>query len=376
MASTKRDYYEILGVSRGASEEDIRRAFRKLALEYHPDRNKTDEAGERFKEINEAYEILRDGDKRQAYDRFGHQGVGASTGMGFDGFAGFGFDDLFDTFFGRTSARTRRPRAHRGADLQTELAIEFEEAVFGVSKTLEVAKHETCETCRGSGVEPGSQPEVCQRCGGSGEIRRSHQSIFGQFVNVSICDQCGGEGRVITSPCTTCRGNGYIDVDKRIEVAVPAGIEDGTRIRLTGQGDPPDHRAGGGIPGDLYVGIRVRPHQFFRRSGTDLQLDFPITITQAALGDEVEIPTLEGSTQIKIPAGTQFGKVIRIKGEGVPRLRDQRRGDLQVRLLVVVPTDLSSDQKALLKKLDDSFRESAENEPKGILERVREALGV
>lgn len=376
MASIRRDYYDVLGISRNASEEDIRRAFRKLALEYHPDRNKSDEAAERFKEINEAYEVLRDAGKRSAYDRYGHAGVESPGGMGFDGFAGFGFDDLFDTFFGKSSARSRRPRAQRGADLQVEVVIDFEEAVFGTTKSLEISKHETCQTCRGSGVEPGSQPVVCQRCGGTGELRRSHQSIFGQFVNVSICDQCGGEGRVITSPCQTCRGNGYVEVEKRIEVAIPAGIEDGTRVRLTGQGDPPDHRAGGRIPGDLYVGVRVRPHEFFRRSGSDLQLDYPITIAQAALGDEIEIPTLEGSTKIKVQPGTQFGKVVRLKGEGVPHLRDQRRGELQVRLLVVVPTDLNAEQRDLLRELDQSLRKAAESEPRGILERVRQALGV
>lgn len=377
MASTKRDYYEVLGVTRSASEDEIRRAFRKLALEHHPDRNSAPEAAERFKEINEAHEVLRDAEKRRAYDRFGHAGVDSPGGMGFDGFGGFGFEDLFDTFFGRGApGGGRRPRAHRGADLQTEVVVAFEESVFGVTRTLDVSKHETCETCRGSGNEPGSEPVLCQRCGGTGELRRSHQSIFGQFVNVSVCDQCGGEGRVILSPCHTCKGNGHIAVEKQIEVAIPAGIEDGTRMRLTGQGDPPDHRQGGGIPGDLYIWVRVRPHEFFRRSGTDLLLDYPIRMTQAALGDEIEIPTLDGSTHIKIQPGTQSGKVIRVKGEGVPRLRDQRRGDLQVRLIVEVPRTLSSEQKELLQKLDASLQNAEQSEPKSIFDRVRDALGV
>jgi molecular chaperone DnaJ len=374
VASIKRDYYEVLGVARGANDDEIRRAFRKLALEYHPDRNKDEDAPTRFKEINEAYEVLRDPEKRRAYDRFGHAGLD-SSGAGFDPFSGFGFDDLFDSFFGRPG-RGRRPRAHRGADLQTDIHVAFEEAVFGTTKVLEVAKHESCQTCRGTGMEPGTEPQVCQRCGGTGELRRSHQSIFGQFVNVSICDQCGGEGRVIVSRCPTCSGNGYVEAEKKIEVNVPAGIEDGTRIRLTGQGDPPDTRQGGGIPGDLYVAIHVRPHDFFRRSGLDLHLDYPITFTQAALGDEIEVPTLEGSAQIKVPAGTQFGKTMRVKGEGVPRLRDGRRGDLQVRLVVVVPTDLSSEQKELLKKLDATFRAREGAEPRSILDRVKDALGV
>ncbi|MSQ24194.1 MAG: molecular chaperone DnaJ [Chloroflexi bacterium] len=374
MASVKRDYYDVLGIARGASEDEIRSAFRKLALEHHPDRNKEPEAGDRFKEVSEAYEVLRDPEKRRAYDRYGHAGLDSSGGMGFDNFGGF--EDLFDTFFGRNASGSRRPRGHRGSDLQTEVALTFEEAVFGVNKTMDILKHETCQTCRGSGLEHGSEPVVCQRCSGSGELRRSHQSIFGQFVNVSICDQCGGEGRVILSPCASCKGNGFTEVDKKIEVAVPGGIEDGTRIRLTGQGDPPDHRQGGGMPGDLYISIRVHPHDFFRRSGSDLLLDYPIRITQAALGDEIEIPTLDGSSQIKIPAGTQSGKVVRVKGEGIPRLRDQKRGDLQVRLIVEVPRTLTSEQKDLLQKLDASLRSTEQSEPKSMFDRVRDALGV
>ena len=376
MASTKRDYYDVLGVSRSAPEDEIRRAFRKLALEHHPDRNSAPEAAERFKEINEAHEVLRDPEKRRAYDRFGHAGTDAAGGAGFEGFGGFGFEDLFDSFFGRSAGGSRRPRAHRGSDLQTEIILAFEESVFGVSKTLDVDKHETCETCRGSGNEPGSEPVLCQRCGGTGELRRSHQSIFGQFVNVSVCEQCGGEGRVIQSPCPSCRGRGYTEVEKQIEVAIPGGIEDGTRIRLTGQGDPPDHRQGGGIPGDLYVSIRVRPHDFFRRSGSDLLLDYPIRITQAALGDEIDIPTLDGPTKIKIQPGTQSGKVIRVKGAGVPGLRDSKRGDLQVRLIVEVPRSLTAEQKDLLQKLDATLRDDEQGESKSILDRVRDALGV
>lgn len=375
MATIKRDYYEVLGVGRSASADDIRRAFRKLALEYHPDRNKSEEAAEHFKEINEAYEVLRDPEKRRAYDRFGQAGINPNFSPGFDS-VGFGFDDLFDSFFGTGGSRGRRPRAQRGADLQTEIVLAFEEAVFGTTKSIPLDKHETCQMCRGTGVEPGSEPATCPRCNGTGEIRRSHQSIFGSFVNVSICDQCGGVGRVILTPCTQCQGEGYTAVGKQIEVEIPAGIDDGTRMRLTGQGDPPDHRQGGGVPGDLYVNLRVRPHDFFRRNGYDLQLDVPITVAQAALGEELEIPTLEGAVTLKVPPGTQFGKVIRVKGQGVPHVRDHRRGDLQVRLLVVVPTDLSSEQRELLNQLDASFKQSEHTSGKGILERVREALGV
>lgn len=375
MAATRRDYYEVLGVARTAGQEDIRRAFRKLALDYHPDRNRSADAGERFKEVNEAYEVLKDPEKRKAYDRYGHAGVDGSAVPGFDGF-GFGFDDLFDSFFGRPSGRGRRPRAQRGADLHAEIAIAFEEAVFGTGKTLDVDKRETCQLCRGTGLEPGSEPAVCPRCGGAGEIRRAHQSIFGQFVNVSVCDQCGGEGQIITTPCTGCRGNGSVGVARQIEVNVPAGIEDGTRIRLTGEGDPPDQRRGGGVPGDLYVSVRVRPHDFFRRQGNDLLLDVPVTVAQAALGDELEIPTLDGTARVKVAAGTQFGKVVRLKGQGVPHLRGAGRGDLQVRLLVVVPTDLTAEERDLFHKLDASFKDRERSGGKGIFERVRDALGV
>ncbi|HEY3115715.1 MAG TPA: molecular chaperone DnaJ [Chloroflexota bacterium] len=375
MATVKRDYYEVLGIARTASADDIRKAFRKLALDYHPDRNKTDEAHDRFKEINEAYEVLRDPEKRRAYDRFGQAGIDPNFGGGFDPF-GFGIDDIFDSFFGGGAGRGRRPRANRGSDIQVEIAIAFEEAVFGTKQTIKLDKHETCQMCSGSGLEPGSEPAVCPRCNGSGELRRSHDSIFGSFVNVSICDQCGGQGRIITTPCSGCRGEGYVAVAKDIELDIPAGIDDATRVRLAGHGDPPDHRQGGGTPGDLYVNVRVRPHDYFRRNGYDLQLDVPITVAQAALGEELEIPTMEGSVQLKVPAGTQFGKVMRIKGQGVPHLRDSRRGDLQVRFLVVVPTELNADQRDLLEQLNESFKKSEQSSGKGILDRVREALGV
>lgn len=384
MATQKRDYYEVLGVGRNATQEEIRRAFRKLAFEYHPDRNPDPNASERFKEINEAYEVLQDEEKRRKYDRYGHAGVNGGFDGGFGPFADFGFEDIFDSFFGRATAG-RRPRAQRGADLRVDLNVTFEESVFGTERELEIPKHEPCSVCRGSGLEPGTRPETCGRCGGTGEIRRAHQSIFGQFVNVSICDQCGGEGRVIRTPCTTCRGTGQVQVVRRLQVKVPAGIENGTQIRLTGEGEPPDQTRGGRVPGDLYVVIHA-PTQTtvtwdeyqlpLRRQGHDLVLDVPINVAQAALGDDLTLPSLDGTVDLKVPPGTQYGKVFRIKGKGVPYLRENRRGDLQVRIHVMVPAELTKEQRELFLKLESSFRQTKNAETKGLFDKIKEAFGV
>ncbi len=385
MATQKRDYYEVLGVNREATQDEIRRAFRRLAFEYHPDRNKQPDAAERFKEINEAYEVLQDEDKRRNYDRFGHAAVnGGGFDGGFGGFAGFGFEDIFDTFFGRSTSG-RRPRSQRGADLRVDIDVTFEESIFGTEKEIEIPKHESCGTCNGSGLEPGTRPETCTTCGGSGELRRAHQSIFGQFVNVSICGTCGGEGRVIRTPCRACRGTGQVQVNRRLKVKIPAGIENGTQIRLTGEGEPPDQTRGGRVPGDLYVAINA-PNQttvrwdeynlLMRRQGHDLVLDVPLNVAQAALGEELEIPTLDGPAELKIPAGTQYGKVFRIKGRGVPHLRENRRGDLQVRVHVMVPTELSKEQRELFKKLEATFTRTQNADAKSIFDKIKEAFGV
>jgi molecular chaperone DnaJ len=383
--ATKRDYYDVLGVAKSATEEDIRRAFRKLAFEHHPDRNSNHDAAERFKEINEAYEVLRDGEKRQNYDRFGHAASDPSFGSGFSGFGGFGFDDIFDTFFGRTTGAGRRPRAQRGADLRVEIDVSFAESVFGVKRQLEIPRHEPCQTCSGTGREPGTELERCSRCSGTGEIRRAHQSIFGQFVNVSICDRCAGEGRVIQTPCAACRGQGRVQVVRKIEISVPAGIENGTQVRLTGEGEPPDPTRGGRVPGDLYVVVRVPSSHsiewegynlLLRRQGHDLVLDVPINIAEAALGADLQLPSLDGSAEVAIPRGTQYGKVFRVKGRGVPHMRDARRGDLQVRVHVMIPTELTKEQTELFKKLDATFRNNRNANAKSIFEKVKEALGV
>jgi molecular chaperone DnaJ len=373
--ATREDYYAVLGVPRNATEEQIRSAYRQQALKFHPDRNRAPDAAERFKEVTEAYEVLRDRDKRAMYDRFGHVGTGAPFGAGgVSGFGGLGFEDIFETFFGAGTTRTRRTRAQRGVDLRYDLELSFEEAVFGCDKDLEISRHEACATCQGSALEPGTQPETCPRCSGTGEIRRASQTIFGQFVNVSLCDRCQGEGRIITTPCSSCQGRGRLPTTKRLLVTIPAGIDDGSQIRLAGEGEP---GAEGGTPGHLYITIHVKPHRYFRRQGNDLLLDVPINVAQAALGDEVEIPTLDGSTPLQIPAGTQSGRTVRLRGQGVPYLRASGRGDLQVKLHVMIPTELTSEQRQLLERLAETFGTDVKpRENKGFFDKVKDAFGV
>ena len=376
MATTKRDYYEVLGVSRGASEEEIRRAHRRLVLQYHPDRNTEAGASERFKEIQEAYEVLSDRERRATYDRFGHLGANGGFGSGpFSRAGGIGIEDLFETFFGASSGVSgQRQRVQRGADLRVDLTLEFEQAVFGTERDITYRKHDLCTHCEGRGVEPGTQPTPCVRCGGSGELRRVHQNFFGQFVNVSICDRCDGHGTIITDPCKECRGNGTVQVERTLRVTIPPGIDDGSQIRLSGEGEP---GANGGPPGHLYVVLHVQPHRYFRRQNHDLLLDLPINVAQAALGDEIEIPTLEEPARLKIPAGTQNGRVVRLRGKGVPHLNGGGRGDLQVRLRVEVPSRLTDEQRRLFHKLAETFDGKVEpQENKGFFDRVKDAFGV
>jgi len=375
--ATKRDYYEVLGVSRNASEAEIKKAYRKLAFEYHPDRNPENGAAERFKEVKEAYEVLSDREKRARYDQFGHAGVDGVGGMGgFEGFgAGFPFGDIFETFFGGGAASATRRRApQRGTDLRLDISIEFEEAVFGCEKELDVPRMEVCSVCSGSGAEPGTQRSRCSRCNGTGEIRRVQQSILGQFVNVTVCSACRGEGSVISSPCHHCHGQGMERVTRHIRVTIPAGVDDGTQIRLTGEGEP---GANGGPRGNLYVVVSVKPHRYFRREGNDIVIDLPINIAQAALGAEVEVPTVDGPAQLKIPAGTQPGRVLRLRGKGVPFLRDRGRGDQLIHISVVVPTSLTEKQKKLMKELGDTFcQDCTPRENKGFFDKVKDAFGV
>lgn len=372
----KRDYYEVLGVNRSASEDEIRTAFRKLARKYHPDVNSGADAEPRFKEINEAYEVLSDAQKRREYDQFGHAGAGAFPGgPGFGGFSGFGFDEIFETFFG-TSGATRTAgarRTQRGADLRVDLTLSFEEAVFGCEKTVEVPRLDRCERCSGNGAEPGTQPTRCPTCNGSGELRRVQQSLIGQFVTVSVCDRCRGEGEVVLTPCSECRGQGRIRTSHRVLVTIPAGIDDAQQIRLPGEGEPGPH---GGPSGDLYVAVSVTPHQTLKRQGVDLIYDLAINVGQAALGDEIEIPTAEGPpTKVKVPAGTQSGRIIRLHDKGVPHLRATGRGDLIARVRVAIPTHLTDEQRDLFQKLAKALGPASPHEERGFFDRVKEVFG-
>jgi len=373
MATNKRDYYEVLGVSRSATDDELKKAYRRLAKQYHPDANKEQGAETRFIEINEAYEVLNDPQKRSAYDRYGHAGVGAgANGAGFGDFAGFSnINDIFETFFaGTASSSQRRSGTQRGADLRYELTITFGEAVFGCQKEIELPRWETCQTCRGNGAQPGTSTSRCSACQGTGEIRRVQQSIFGQFVNVSMCERCRGEGRVITTPCEKCRGQGRVRNNRRVVVNIPAGVDDGINVRVTGEGEV---SARGGTPGNLYVVLTVKPHQFFKRQGNDIIYELPISFTQAALGDEVEVPTVdEKTTVLKIPAGTQSNRSFRLKGLGVPVVHSSARGDEHVIVKVVTPTSLTAEQKRLLEEFARLEREQSEQNDKNIFRNLFE----
>ncbi len=349
--AVKRDYYEVLGIPRNASSEELKRAYRRLAFQYHPDRNKDRDAEERFKEINEAYEVLSNPEKRANYDRYGSAGA-PEFGRGFEGFDFGGLGDIFETFFGGFGTRARRATSQQGADIRYNLTISFEEAVFGCEKEIEIVRTEFCSLCHGSGCEPGSQPIRCPTCNGTGEVRRSQRSIFGQFVNVTPCPQCHGEGRVIKDPCRQCHGSGREQRRRRIAVSIPAGIDDATSIRLSGEGD---YGYRGGASGDLYVNLSVQPHKLFQREGDDIAYTLPLNIIQAALGAEVQVPTLDGDLTLKIPSGTQSGEAFRIKGKGVPRFRGRGRGDQIVQVYVVTPQSLDERQKRLLQELAETL---------------------
>ena len=373
MTTNKRDYYDVLGVARSASDEELKKAFRRLALEYHPDRNQTDGAEERFKEINEAYQVLSDAKKRSSYDRFGHVGVEHNGARGFEGFENFGgFGDIFDAFFGGGfGTRTRTNTSRRGADLQYALTVEFEEAVFGTENEFEIQRTEHCSRCRGAGSEPGSSPTPCTNCGGTGQVRRTHQSIFGQYVQASACGTCRGEGKIITQPCSNCRGRGTERRSRRLVISVPAGIEGGTQIRLNGEGEP---GANGGRPGDLYVSIRIKDHPVFRREGYEIIYTMPVNVAQAALGATVEVPTMEGTAELEIPAGMQSGEVFRLKGRGVPHLKSTRRGDQLVQVIVETPKSLTEEQRGLLQQLAASLENGESDHDKGWFGKIKDAF--
>jgi len=369
--AVKRDYYEVLGVARGCSADDLKKAYRKLALEHHPDRNPDNpEADKRFKELSEAYAVLSDPEKRRSYDMFGHSGVGAGA-AGFD-FTDFGFQDIFDAFFGGGAGTRSRRRTSRGTDLRYDLTITFEEAYAGVEKEIDVPRLATCESCSGSGAEPGSEVDTCSSCGGSGQVRRTAQSLFGQVVNVTACPQCRGEGKTIRKPCHECRGQGRVEKRRRLSVRIPPGVDTGSQIRLTAEGE-----AGvrGGTPGDLYVVLRVKSHPQLHRRDQDIVYELRINVVQAALGDRIEVPTLDGPVEVTIPPGTQYGQTFRLPGRGMPSLRGGRRGDEFVVVQVVVPKDLSPEQKSLLRKVG-GLTGKPEKVSKGFFEKLRDAINL
>ncbi|HYM50063.1 MAG TPA: molecular chaperone DnaJ [Candidatus Limnocylindrales bacterium] len=369
----KRDYYEVLGVTRTATGEELKRAYRKLALQYHPDRNPNNPQAEaRFKEINEAYEVLSDASKRQQYDTFGHAGAQGMPGFDFGG-AGFGgMNDIFEAFFGAAGMGTRtRTGPRRGEDLRLDLKISFEDAVYGAERELTIPRAEACTSCQGSGAEPGSSPKPCPQCHGTGQIRRAAQSIFGQIVNVVSCSRCRGEGRIIEKPCRRCGGAGHVPGEKQVRVRIPAGVDSGSQIRLTGEGEPGPR---GGQPGDLYIAITVKPHPVLQRHGTDVIYELPLSVAQAALGDSVEIPTVDGPQRLEVPPGTQYGRVFRLHGHGVPHLRSGRRGDQIIYVRVVIPTNLTPEQREALKTFGELSGQPHPIE-KGFFDKFKKAIG-
>lgn len=370
---SNRDFYEILGVSRNASNDDIKTAFRKLARQYHPDVNKAADAEEKFKEINEAYGVLSDAQKRARYDRFGRAGLGDMGGF-HDYTVDFSdlMEELFGSFgFGMGGRRSRRsPR--RGSDLQMAVTLTFEEAVFGVEKEIEFQREETCSTCQGSGAEPGTSPTRCSTCNGQGEVRQVRQTFLGSMVQSSTCPTCNGRGEVISSPCHTCRGSGLERKKVKKKVQIPPGVDKGTQIRLAGEGQPGVY---GGPHGSLYLLLDVKGHKFFKRRENDILLNLDINVAQAALGAEIDVPTLDGNEKLKVPAGTQPGKVFKLRGKGVPHLRRSGRGDQLVIVSVGIPQRLNKEQRELFEKLAETLGESVKPQEKGFLDWLNEALG-
>ena len=379
---SKRDYYEVLGVSKTATQDELKKAYRKLARKYHPDLNKdNEEAAEKFKECNEAYSVLSDDQKRAQYDQFGHAafengGMGGGGGFGgaggFGGFGGSGMEDIFDMFFGGQGGRggnRAKSGPQRGADLRFDLEITFEEAAFGLEKEINLYRDETCDHCHGEGAEPGSKVESCPECNGTGYVRFTQNTMFGQMVNERPCSRCKGEGKIISEPCKECRGKGTLKRNKKLKVKIPAGVDNGSRLRVSGEGEA---GAKGGPNGDLYVYLYVKPHKFFERDGTTVLCEVPINIVQATLGADIKVPTLDGQVTMKVPEGTQPGKVLRLKGKGIPSLRGGSRGDQLVRIKVVVPTKLSDKQKDALRKFADISKDNINPEEKSFMDKVKD----
>lgn len=372
--ASKRDYYEVLGVSRSASAQEVKKAYRRLARQYHPDVNDDPDAETRFKEINEAYQVLSDAEKRSAYDRFGHAGL-RNGRVGFD-FGGFRdpFDIFAEVFGGGFGVRSTRRGPRRGSDLRYDLQLSFEEAVFGCEKEIEVTRYEVCPECKGTRAKPGTSTERCPECNGTGQVRRVQRSILGSFVSVTTCPTCNGEGATIPEPCPRCGGDGRVYVSRKLSVTVPPGVDTGTQIRLTGEGEIGRR---GGPSGNLYVVLHVEPHPTFQRRGDDILVEMQVNVAQAALGAEVKVPTLEGEETISVPAGTQSGAILRLRNQGVPHLQRNGRGDQLVLIRVAVPDQLSAEQKRLFKELGETLDpETVWQEKRGLFDELREMLGL
>lgn len=380
MAENKRDYYEVLGLEKGASDDEIKKAFRKMAMKYHPDRNPGDKnAEEQFKQVNEAYSVLSDPDKKSKYDRFGHAGVDPNAGFGDGGFGGFGgfgaggFEDIFDMFggmFGGGSSRQRRRNGPiKGNDLQKAMTITFEEAAFGTKKEIQISKYVECKTCSGTGAQPGTSKVTCSKCGGTGEIRTSQRTPFGTFQSSSPCPDCGGTGKINEHPCGDCGGTGKVRKTVTISVDIPAGVDNDSVISIKGQGEPGSN---GGPNGDLYVVLTVKAHKLFERRGQDLWLEIPITFEQAALGDDITVPTLEGKVSYKVPPGTQPHTVFRLKNKGIKSVRSRQKGDMYIRVILEVPTKLNGKQKKAIQNMAKEVRNDCYNKKSGFLDTMKE----
>lgn len=371
----KRDYYEVLGVSKSASNDELKSAFRNLARQYHPDVSKEPNAEEKFKEINEAYAVLSDSDKRAAYDRFGHAGVNT---QGMPDFTNIDLSDILEGFFGgfggfgSMGGRRSRNAPRRGVDLSSRLKLTFEEAAFGVEKEIKINRDEECQTCHGSGAKPGTSPKTCPQCNGTGEVRQVHQTLLGSMVQVVTCSRCNGRGEIIETPCPTCSGRGLERKTVAKMVTIPAGVSDGIQIRLAGEGQP---GVNGGPHGNFYLEIEVEKHPFFRRSGDDVLIDLDINVAQAVLGDEIRVPSLNGDVELRIPPGTQPGKIFRLRDRGVPHLRGSGRGDQLVTVSVQIPNRLTAEQRELFEKLAQTMDPDIKIQDQSFFDKLREVFG-
>lgn len=368
----KRDYYEVLGIGRSASPDEIKKAYRQAARQWHPDVSNAPDAEARFKDLNEAYEVLSDPEKRSMYDRYGHTMPGGMGGFGFGRDPFDIFAEVFGQGFGFRTSTRRGPR--RGADLRYDLPLTFEEAVFGCEKEIQVTRHEMCTACSGSGAEPGTTPVRCSECNGTGQVRQVQRSILGSFVNVTTCPTCQGEGETIPIPCSQCNGERRVYATRKLSVTIPPGVDHGTQIRLAGEGEMGRQ---GGPPGNLYVVLDVEPHPIFQRRGDDILLELRINVAQAALGAEVKVPTLEGEEEVAVSAGIQSGTVLRLRNKGVPHLRKNGRGDELVLVRVDVPTKLSREQKRLFRELGETLDpETIWQEKRSFVDELRELFGL